>query len=116
MKKTWIITSIIAIIALNIWAFGEISAVDSNTPQEGQQGIFKDGKWVITKPKPIALFDNIMRPEKKWLADYGDKKESRLIYNIALITNVVNNQGKAIEELKKQIATLQTKKVIDPNE
>ncbi len=37
--------------------------------------------------------------DPNWIINYGDDLESRLVYNVALLNEVVNRQGQALKRL-----------------
>lgn len=73
-------------------------------------GVKKGSKPELpTKPLESFLVEVI---EPNYIAIYGIDLESRLVYNIALLNQVVNRQGRAIDMLDRKVGGFETK---DPN-
>ena len=77
----------------------------------------KAGKEPKVPTKPMESFLIQVVNEPNWITNYGNDLESRLVYNVALLNQVVGRQGKVISGLIPQMKELGQKldKFNDPN-
>ncbi|KKL91440.1 hypothetical protein LCGC14_1894610 [marine sediment metagenome] len=61
--------------------------------------IAKENAKKRTEIKPIELFLVQVVNDPNWIINYGDDLESRLVYNVALLNEVVNRQGNILKRL-----------------
>ena len=61
--------------------------------------IAKENAKKRTEIKPIELFLVQVVNDPNWIINYGDDLESRLVYNVALLNQVVNRQGNILKRL-----------------
>ncbi len=59
----------------------------------------KAGKEPKVPTKPMESFLIQVVNDPNWITNYGNDLESRLVYNVALLNQIVDRQGRALKRL-----------------
>lgn len=63
---------------------------------------------ILPDPNTPPLDSHILSEPNDWKTAYGDGEKSKIYFNLAVMRNVINNQGKVITQLIKDVNDLKT--------